>query len=64
MPLKIQYPAAKVTAKPRITTGINKGLSWLLKALNKIEGPKKQRGREIARYRIPFPKTSFFLLIL
>lgn len=46
---------------PTSKTGTNKGLSWLLKAENKTEGPKNNKGSEIARNFKPLLSNSLFV---
>lgn len=61
IPLNIKNMAAPQIKIPTSKTGTNKGLSWLLKAENKTEGPKNNKGSEIARNFKPLLSNSLFV---
>ncbi len=61
IPLKIKNIAAPHTTIPTTKTGINKGLSWLLKAEKSTEGPRNNKGSEMAKNLTPFAKSCLFV---
>ena len=64
MPLKIRKIAPPQAIIPKISTAIYKGCSLLLKALYKIEGPKKISGIAPAKYLKPLNSTSLLVLFI